>query len=428
MDKLSNPNKEIEQPTQILIIEDDEAQHRLLKDQISDAFPISEIDFATEGETAWELLQEKNYELVILDWRLFGNIHGPALLNRLRHHENYQQTPILVVSGYLKVEDFSLIDEFPFTGCLHKPYRPVFLVKKMKDLFKECKWFRRKEIELCSLFSNATKDPSRFLPELIAVCEASPRPFLLLLHTIKILRVANFYEEALSLLSRATTLNPSSVGLLSEEGKIMLAMGENKKAINALQKARKMSPKNLERLCDLGTLNLKELNTEAASEAFAEGLTIDPQNKIANDGLKLTGNMDSFFKNTAPSRVPHSFAGLLNAIGIALVRGGDINTGISHYQSAINYANIDQDKAKLAFNLGLGYLKQDQKNEAKAWFQQSIDLEPAFAKPRKHLERINKFLAPKPQAEQAENNKIKFDDSLASDPIPLFKVTENNPD
>ena len=133
---------------------------------------------------------------------------------------------------------------------------------------------------------------------------------------------------------------------------------------------------------------MKELETEKAVELFKQGTEIDKANIEAKDGLELSQNLDSYFKNSSPSSIPKTFAGLLNAVGISMVRGGDFDHGLSHYESAMTYAEEKHDKARLAFNLGLGFLRQSNPNKASEWFKTSVELDPNYEKAKAHLEKI----------------------------------------
>lgn len=388
MTEFEHPKEDQDTPQRVLLIEDDGSQHKLIEEPIANAFPYVKTDYSKTGEEAWTKLMDTNYDFVILDWRLEGDIHGPAILNRLRRHEYYQHVPVLVLSGYLQPHDFALIEEFTFTGGIEKPFRSVFLIKKIKDLYKEAKWFRKKEKALINAFEQSHKSPDAYLGEMINICESSPRPFMLLLHSFMMLQEAGHTKDAEKVLAKAKALKPDSATLLSAEGKFHLRNGDTSKASECLKQALKMSPKNLDRLCMLGTISMKELETEKAVELFQQGTEIDKANLEAKDGLELSQNLDSYFKNSSPSSIPKTFAGLLNAVGISLVRGGDFEHGISHYESAMTYAEEKHDKARLAFNLGLGFLRQSDLEKASHWFKTSVEFDPNYEKAKAHLSKI----------------------------------------
>ena len=377
-----------EYPTNILVVEDDAAQHSLLSEALSKKIPYLRIDFAVEGLKACELAKEKNYDFIILDWRLSGNIHGAALLNRFRQSKKYETTPILVVSGYLEKKDFALMEEFPFTSSVEKPYRSIFVLKRIRDLCREAQWFREKAEVLESAAQSLSERPERFIETVEKALDSCPRPLLVAMAGAKHLRVHGCFQEALDLVSPFFKKNPDSPRIMSEIGKIYLEMGSVEKAMPYLKKAQQLSPENLERLMDLGGAHLKELEIESAKECFLKGKAVDPYNTGVKDGIALAENVDHFFQMTNPSSIPNSFAGLLNAVGIAMVRSGDIEQGLKHYVSALTYVTTTIDKAKLAFNLALGYLKDVQPDEAKLWFEKSLDLAPEYEKARNYLTKI----------------------------------------
>jgi CheY-like chemotaxis protein len=385
-----------EYPNSILVIEDDAAQHSLLLESLTKKIPYLKVDFAADGRKGWDMASNHSYDFIILDWKLSSDLHGVGLLNRFRQSKEYQSTPILVISGYLKKEDFALMEEFPFTGHVEKPYRSIFIVKRIKDLYDEAFWFREKNISLVSASKRLSDKPDRFLEVVLAACKDSPRPQIIAMAGAKILRERGHLDEALLLIKTYQAKHIDSVMLLGEMGEIYIEMGELDKATKFLDAAVMRSPQNLDRLCDLGGIHLQEL---------------DPGDARSNSGLHLAENVNDFFQVTNPTSIPSSFAGLLNVVGITLVRRGEIDQGLKHYVSALSYVQSNMDRAKLAFNLALGYLRDVNPEEAKVWFEKSLNLEPEYEKARKYLSK----LAVSTSSDRGEGEYITKDSALYAD-------------
>ena len=385
-------NKGIEYPGKILIIEDDEAQHGLLHDVLEKSIPYLKTDYATTGDAAWKLATDNRYEFICLDWRLGGGVQGLGLLNRFREDDYYRRVPILVISGYLEDKDFALMEEFPFTSALHKPYQGVFLLKKIRNLFQESGWFREKEKELETLFNRQGADPERLSDSLIKMINECPKPVLLAVAGARHIRERGHYKAAVTLLEKVRPLSPDSVAIMSEMGKNKLHLGELPEARNLLVRSYQKSPNNLDRLCDMGKINLQMLDGKAAIQHFDEARAIDPDHKRAKDGINLAVNLETFFTHVNPASIPRTFAGLLNAVGVSLVQGGAVTEGMVHYQSAMEYVDQSLDKAKISFNVGLGHMRSNQTREALDWFQQSVDHYPGYARAQNWVERIGKKL------------------------------------
>lgn len=378
----------------MLIVEDDLAQAQLLKEHILRSFPYVKVATSEEGEVGWEKCQNTQFDLIVLDWRLAGKLHGPGFFNRCRQAEDYRTVPIVVTSGYLKPADFALMEEFPFTSMLEKPYQPGFIIKKIQYAFKEALWFRDNEEAISQVLGGDLTNPKARLQEIYELCADCPRPFLIAMEAAKKARRMGELELALKLLSFAKSFTPGSLMLKCEFGKVFLQMGRIEEAEKILKAVHKKSPHNLERICDLGSIGLRNFDADEAQWYFNQGKKLDEEDEKVKDGLHLARNMDDFFMNSSPTSLPSSFAGLLNVIGISMVRGGKIDEGMNHYEAAMGYVDKDQDRAKLSFNLALGCLRNEKPVEALDWFRKSTGYDPDYEKAHGYVEKLEKRYDP----------------------------------
>src|SRR5690606_11070978 len=119
-------------------------------------------------------------------------------------------------------------------------------------------------------------------------------------------------------------------------------------------------------------LNLKD--PESARTYFEKALDIDPEDRVAKSGIVISDNMAEMIDSPEMDRVPKSFASMLNSMGIAFVRSGDFKRGIEQYRSAFAFLRSDVDNARLAFNMGLGYMRWGKPDKALPWFERSATL------------------------------------------------------
>src|SRR5690606_15718130 len=89
---------------------------------------ISSVDCFDNGNDAWQASRNHRYDFIILDWKI-PELSSLALFNRLKSDASYQNTPILVMSGFLNKKDFSLLNEFPNTTNIEKPFSVKFFIK-----------------------------------------------------------------------------------------------------------------------------------------------------------------------------------------------------------------------------------------------------------------------------------------------------------
>ena len=112
----------------ILIVEDEKHLNDLLFDYLKDKYLHSKIDQVLDGLEAIKILDENNYDLVLLDVML-PHIDGFEICKHLRKTSN---VPVIMLSALndeenqLKGYDLG-IDEF-----IPKPYSPKLVIKKVE--------------------------------------------------------------------------------------------------------------------------------------------------------------------------------------------------------------------------------------------------------------------------------------------------------
>ena len=174
-------------------------------------------------------------------------------------------------------------------------------------------------------------------------------------------------------------------------------------AYKVLKKATTLSPDNMKRLCMMGEISLKDNSMDAASEEFEKASKIDPFYKRAAEGVKLADTANEYFaeQEIEAQSLEFKFASLMNTIGIAKVRASDVKDGLEHYKSALYFIDTSNDKAKVMFNIGLGYLRAKLNEEALEWFEKSSEESGgSFSKVEKHI------VALKHRIEQIESGEL----------------------
>jgi len=81
--------------------------------------------------------------------------------------------------------------------------------------------------------------------------------------------------------------------------------------------------------------------------------------------------MIDLFASSSPLQVTGKFASLMNTMGIAYVRNGNFARGIAQYQAALSFLSTGADRSRVAFNLGLAFLRWGKSAAALTWFQRS---------------------------------------------------------
>ena len=120
-----------DQPTHILVVEDDDSLGRWIVDYLSDNGMLA--SRATDGDVALDLLREDQPDLVLLDINLPGR-DGFAVCRAARE---FYQRPILMLTAREDEEDEIIGLEAGATDYLIKPVRPRALLTRIQLLLND---------------------------------------------------------------------------------------------------------------------------------------------------------------------------------------------------------------------------------------------------------------------------------------------------
>jgi CheY-like chemotaxis protein len=119
---------------EILIVDDDKSTTILIKHYIKD---IGNLNVAVNGEIGLEMINKNNYDLILMDINLRGELDGLSLTKYIRKLERYKATPIIAITAFGKYYK----DEAFEAGCnyfLIKPFeKKDFLELVLKVLKKD---------------------------------------------------------------------------------------------------------------------------------------------------------------------------------------------------------------------------------------------------------------------------------------------------
>jgi len=370
----------------VMVVNSDEAVVRLVSAQLK-AMGAQVVDAYQDGDAAWTALSSNTYAMIITDWSLPG-LSGLAFLNRVRSLPQYQMVPMLIVSSLLERDDFRLLQEFAVTALLEKPFTKIRLDGALESLVEERDWYRRHHQALHKVF--ADRDVSKLEAAVRKLLDSSPNPTPVLITAARLCSKAKVYKTAEKLLRRALEHDAQSVVALNELGKALHASGNPRGAREMLRVANRISPQNFQRLCLLGEVELNLKDLDAARGYFKKALAIDPDGTKAKAGLTLVKNA-ALVDTPAHELLGQSFASILNTMGIALVRSGKLERGIEQYRASLAFIDDNSSAAKVAFNLGLGYLRSGQPRKALPWFRKSEKLASAdFVRSKAYVKALTK--------------------------------------
>jgi putative two-component system response regulator len=125
------PNEPIPQysyPYRVLIV-DDEPTQRMLEREILEA-PKYSVTEAANGATALAILQEQDFDAVLLDVRMPG-IDGNEVCKRIRNELGLPMLPVIMVTGFGGHDDLAVSLREGASDFIRKPYHPMELMARV---------------------------------------------------------------------------------------------------------------------------------------------------------------------------------------------------------------------------------------------------------------------------------------------------------
>jgi two-component system, chemotaxis family, chemotaxis protein CheY len=387
----------------VLVIDDDVSVANLLASTLLE-LGFKDVEPSFSGEDATAKIKAKQYNLIILDWKMPA-VTGLTMFNRIRQLENYLSVPVLVISGYLDVEDFRLLEEFPYSAMLPKPFAGETLDKALQNMATEKKWFDHTYPQVETILESID-DHEKLKHSIAVIISKSPRPEPLGLSVARRLIQLGRPKDAEAVLQILLKKSPRCALAMTLMGQVLLLLKRADDAQAYLLKAQKLCPDNISRLCLLGQTKMEKMELEEAQKYFNAAIKVDSSNNTANDGKTFTAKVSSFIKENTINHATANFSSLINMMGIAMIQDGNFDQGVKHYEKAWTFTWGDESKYKLAYNLGLAYLKWDKPEPSLDWFSTSLVLSNgSFAKSQKCADQIVK---------KFPSLRAKYDETLAT--------------
>ncbi|MFZ2287358.1 MAG: response regulator [Bacteroidales bacterium] len=115
----------------ILIVEDDPHSQLYFTKLLSGLYDTA---VAASAREAWDLLHDRDFDLVLMDISLKGDEDGLSLTRRLRSEESFSKLPIVAVTAYAFPDDKRRALEAGCTDYLPKPVSSNDLHRKIAEL------------------------------------------------------------------------------------------------------------------------------------------------------------------------------------------------------------------------------------------------------------------------------------------------------
>ena len=118
----------------ILIVENDSASIDIIRLFLKD---LCDVEFTDSGEKAFQLVNESDYDLILMDINLGKGMSGTETTKEIRKIDRYKNIPIVAITGFAMRGDR---EEFLKAGCTHylsKPFSRGKITRLIQQIFSK---------------------------------------------------------------------------------------------------------------------------------------------------------------------------------------------------------------------------------------------------------------------------------------------------
>ena len=119
----------------VLVVDDYKSMIRVVRGMLSQ-LGFSNVDEATDGPAALNLMGAKDYGLILSDWNM-SPMTGLELLKRVRAEPRMQKTPFLMVTAEAKAENVIAARQAGVSNYVIKPFTTAVLKQKLTTVLGE---------------------------------------------------------------------------------------------------------------------------------------------------------------------------------------------------------------------------------------------------------------------------------------------------
>ena len=117
----------------ILIVDDYKTMLRIVRGLLNQ-LGFMNIDEATDGTMAWEMVKKKPYGLIVSDWNM-EPMSGFEFLKLVRTNDATKQLPFIMVTAESKTENIIAAKQAGVSNYIVKPFNAQTLKQKLEAVF-----------------------------------------------------------------------------------------------------------------------------------------------------------------------------------------------------------------------------------------------------------------------------------------------------
>ncbi len=191
----------------ILVVDDNENNRYTLKRRLGRE-GYANVETANDGRAALELIEQHDYDLVLLDI-MMPELNGYEVLEVLKEKNILQHLPIIVISAIDELESLVKCIELGAEDYLSKPFNPVLLKARISAVLEK-KYLRDEVLAQLALIRQVF---GKYVPESVAAAILDGQGHLEPTHALATI----LYTDIVGFTTTAESMSPEHVvGMLNE--------------------------------------------------------------------------------------------------------------------------------------------------------------------------------------------------------------------
>ena len=119
--------------SKVLIVDDMMTMRRIVKKALT-TIGFTQVTDAKDGQQAWELLQEGDFDIVVSDWNM-PKMTGLDLLKKVRADEKYSKIPFVLLTAEADESQTAEAKEAGVDNYIIKPFSADILKERLAETY-----------------------------------------------------------------------------------------------------------------------------------------------------------------------------------------------------------------------------------------------------------------------------------------------------
>ncbi len=349
------------------LVVDSDADSRVAVIRILKSMNVLNIQAFADSDSAltWAS-RSKEPGIIVMDWRVKGDIQGPAFLQRLRLR-GWCVAPVVVLSSAVQDGHRHLLRELGVELIVRKPLdeaaftRALMLSLRTNHFPASHKVTLRRIDE--ALVNGDARSARRIAQQIFGSPAKLPVDVQMFLEA-KLAYAERNYVDAHKLIVRLTRIEPDNIRYQDLLGKVLLKMGDFDAAVMCFKKNDAVAPDNIQRLCEMAEAYTEMGEFDQAKENASQVRELDDDSPLLHEIEVKIGIHSKDYAAAKAAFVhmpdPNVLFSYMNNRAVALAKAGQHDRGIELYDDTMRVVPEEnaEFQAILLYNSGLAHVRK----------------------------------------------------------------------